>query len=63
MNPLVYKPISLLSDIGKIIDMLMNRYIMPWLEWWRILRPSQCGFLSGREVVDACSRLGFHLEM
>ena len=37
--------------------MLMNRRIMRRLEQWHVLAPSQFGFRSGREVVDACSRL------
>ena len=35
----------------------MNRRLMRWLEQWHILGPSQFGFRSGHEVVDACSQL------
>ena len=35
----------------------MNHHIMCRLEQWHVLAPSQFGFHSGREVVDACSRL------
>ena len=56
-SPRSYRPISLLSNVGKIIETLMNRRIMRRLEQWHVLAPSQFGFRSGREVVDACSRL------
>ena len=35
----------------------MNHCLMCWLEQWHILAPSQFGFRSSREVLDACSRL------
>ena len=56
-SPQSYRPISLLSNMGKIMEMLMNRRLMRRLEQEHILAASQFGFRSGHEVVDTCSRL------
>ena len=56
-SPQSYRPISLLSNLGKILESLMNRRIMSRLERQQLLAPHQFGFRAGKEVTDACLRL------
>ena len=54
--PRSYRPISLLSNLGKVLEKLVNRRIMGKLERTHALAPHQFGFRAGREVTDACTR-------
>ena len=56
-TPRAYRPISLLSSVGKILETLMNNRIMRRLERQHALTPFQFGFRAGKEVLDACTRL------
>ena len=56
-TPRSYRPISLVSNLGKILEIVMNQRIMRRLESRRALAPYQFGFRARREVIDACYRL------
>ena len=56
-TPRAYRPISLISNLGKILEIVMNKRIMRRLESRRALAPYQFGFRAKREVIDACYRL------
>ena len=56
-NPKSYRPISLLSNISKVMEAVMNRWHMKKVESRCVLSPYQFGFRAGREMMDACCRL------
>ena len=55
--PRSYRPISLLSNLGKVFEKLMDTRLMWKLERTHVLAPHQYGFRARREVTDACTRL------
>ena len=56
-TPRSYRPISLLSHLGKGLERIVNRRMMHDLESHQILSPYQFGFRAGRHMVAACHRL------
>ena len=52
-----YRPISLLSSVGKLLETIVNRRVMNYVESRQLLSPFQFGFRRGREVLDAGWRL------
>ena len=56
-SPRSYRPISLLSSLGKILEMIVNRRMMRQLESQCLLSPAQFGFRAGKEVMGACMSL------
>ena len=52
-----YRPISLLSSVGKLLETIVNRRVMNFVESRQLLSPFQFGFRRGREVLDAGWRL------
>ena len=56
-TPRAYRPISLVSNLGKILELVMNQRMIRQLESRRALAPYQFGFRAKREVTDACYRL------
>jgi hypothetical protein len=59
--PRSYRPISLLSNLGKVLEKLVNRRVIRKLERTRALAPHQYGFRAGREVTDACTRFALDI--
>ena len=59
--PRSYRPISLLSNLGKVLEKLVNTRLMRILERTRVLAPHQYGFRAGREVTDACTRFALDI--
>ena len=60
-TPRAYRPIRLLSNVGKILEALMNYRIMRRLERHHALTPFQFGFRAGKEVLHACTRLVYDI--
>ena len=56
-TPRSYRPISLLSHLGKGLERIVNRRLMHDLESRQVLSPYQFGFRAGRHTVAACHRL------
>ena len=56
-TPRSYRPISLLSVMGKFLEKIMCKRLMGFLESRHLLSPHQCGFRRGRETEEACCRL------
>lgn len=52
-----YRPISVLSSISKIVEKLMNKRLLSYLEKFRILSESQYGFRQGKSTEDAITDL------
>ena len=52
-DPSNFRPISLLSTLSKVIEKIVKKRAMIFLENNRILNPFQFGFLSGKNTDDA----------
>ena len=52
-----YRPISLLSCVGKLLESLINKRLTFFLEQKKAFRPSQGGFRSRMSAVDQVARL------
>ena len=56
-TPRSYRPISLLSVMGKFLEKIMCKRLMGFLESRSLLSPHQYGFRRRRETEQACCRL------
>ena len=56
-TPRSYRPISLLSHLGKALERIVNQRLMRQLESRCLLSPFQFGFRAGRQAVSACLRI------
>ena len=56
-TPCSYRPISLLSHLGKGLERIVNRWMMHDLESRQVFSPYQFRFRAGRHTVAACHRL------
>jgi len=61
-NPLSYRPISLLSNVGKIMERMVNRRLIYLLESKDILAPSQTGYRKYRNTEDQLALLVQDIE-
>ncbi len=52
-----YRPISLLSHLGKVVERIANRRLMTQLESRCLLSPYQYGFRKGRQTMSALGRI------
>lgn len=52
-----YRPISLLSNIVKIMESIIHRRIVRYIESRGAFSPFQFGFRTGREAINACDHL------
>lgn len=55
--PSSYRPISLLSCVGKLMEKMVHRRLSWWLESHLKLPASQCGFRPGRSTQDVLIQL------
>ena len=51
-NPSNYRPIQLLNVISKVMEALVNKRLMRWLETNNVLHPAQAGFRAGRSAEE-----------
>lgn len=56
-NPSNYRPISLLPTLSKIIEKLVNRRLVSYMNKTNMLSENQYGFRAGRSTEDAVLRL------
>ena len=56
-NPNSYRPISLLSCVGKVAEKMVNNRLSLFLEKENKLSPTQCGFRKRRSTEDLLVRL------
>jgi hypothetical protein len=61
-DPRSYRPISLLSCVGKVMEMLVNQRLINHLESNNILSPSQTGYRKHRNTEDQLSYLAQSVE-
>ena len=47
-----YRPISLLSCVGKVLERCVQRHVYSFLQVNRIITPSQSGFIPGDSTVE-----------
>ena len=52
-----YRPIALISCLGKILEKILNKRLMWYLEKNNLIDKSQCGFRQGRSAPDHLTRL------
>ena len=53
-DPSYYRPISLLSVVGKLCASYLNQKLASWIEDQNILSNEQAGFRKGRSTTDCC---------
>jgi len=56
-NPSNYRPISLLSNLSKILELILKERIMSFFTKNHIIAPNQFGFLKGKSSEDAIAQL------
>ena len=54
---LAYKPISLTSNLIKIMDKIVNNILQWYLENNKLYNPNQSGFMKNRNTMEQCIRL------
>lgn len=59
--PSSYRPISLLTSVSKILEKLVNKRLLAYLEGKQLLSANQYGFRKGRSTEDAVSNLVDHI--
>ena len=52
-----YRPIALISCLSKILEKILNKRLMWYLEKHNLINKSQCGFRKGRGTTDHLTRL------
>ena len=52
-----YRPIALISCLSKILEKILNKRLMWYLEKNNLINKSQCGFRRGRSTTDHLTRL------
>ena len=63
-----YRPITMLANLGKVMECMVNRRLALWLESRSVISQVQAGFRRGRSMVYQCLRMsqrirdGFQLK-
>ena len=61
-NPRSYRPISLLSCVGKLLETMINRRLINHLESNNVLSPTQTGYRKHRSTEDQLAYLAQNIE-
>ena len=61
-NPSSYRPISLLSCLGKLLEKVINRRLLSFLEDHNILSPTQTGYRKHRNTEDQLALIAQEIE-
>ena len=61
-NPRSYRPISLLSCVGKLLERMINRRLINHLESNNVLSPTQTGYRKHRSTEDQLAYLAQNIE-
>ena len=61
-NPRSYRPISLLSCVGKLLERMINRRLINHLESNNVLFPTQTGYRKHRSTEDQLAHLAQNIE-
>ena len=61
-NPRSYRPISLLSCVGKLLERMVNRRLINHLESNNVLSPTQTGYRKFRSAEDQLAYLAQNIE-
>ena len=61
-NPRSYRPISLLSCVGKLLERIVNRRLIGHLESNSVLSPTQTGYRKFRSTEDQLAYLAQNIE-
>lgn len=56
-----YRPIAVLPAISKILERILNKRLVDYLEKYNLLSPSQYGFRAGKSTSDAVHDLTNHI--
>ncbi|XP_045104412.1 uncharacterized protein LOC123499945 [Portunus trituberculatus] len=59
--PSAYRPVTLLSCIGKLLERLVNTRLTWWLEANNKLAEAQCGFHPHRSTLDVLGQIEYHI--
>ena len=61
-DPNSYRPISLLRSLGKLLERVINRRLISFLEERKILSPTQTGYRKHRSTEDQLSFIAQEIE-
>ena len=62
-NPAAYRPISLTSHLGKVLETIVTRRLNYYLEKNKIINQKQSGFRKARQTMDQILRLVNEIEI
>jgi ribonuclease HI len=57
-----YRPIALLSHLGKLLERMIGARLVWWLESTGTLNQRQAGYRKGRSTTDQCLRMSQHIS-
>lgn len=56
------RPVSLTHIVGKVLEKIVNKYLVQYLEENNFLSPSQLGFRKGCSTTDCILKLLYHVS-
>ena len=61
-NPKNHRPISLTSCVAKVIESIINKRLVEFMEINRLFSPTQCGFRKNRSTIEHLVRLDAYVR-